>query len=91
MDETKPLPQGDLSFETIITQNYLYADKTAYLEKLIDDGLGTWFLASPIGSGKTLTVSTLRSLFSGNSELFKGLAIKKNLGEKISRLGRSSI
>jgi hypothetical protein len=57
-------------------------DKTAYLARLIEDRTKTWFLARPRRFGKSLTVSALKSIFSGEKELFKGLAVEKRLGEE---------
>jgi hypothetical protein len=57
-------------------------DKTAYLAELIEAPGKTWFLARPRRFGKSLTVSTLKSIFSGEKELFKGLAVEKRLDEE---------
>jgi hypothetical protein len=49
---------------------------------MIEDGTTTWFLARPRRFGKSLTVSTFKSIFSGQKELFEGLAIEKKLDEE---------
>ncbi|MDR2367345.1 MAG: AAA family ATPase [Deltaproteobacteria bacterium] len=79
MVQIKKLPCNINSFETIITNNHVYVDKTAYLAKMIADGGKAFLLLRPRRFGKSLIVSTLISLFSGNKDLFKGLAIEKFL------------
>jgi len=73
----KKLPLGIQSFEKMILQNYLYVDKTEYIYNLITSGT-YYFLSRPRRFGKSLLVSTLKELFLGNKELFKGLWIDKN-------------
>ena len=66
------LPIGIQTFEKLRERGYLYVDKTQYLVDLIDRG-EIYFLARPRRFGKSLTVTTFDSLFSGKKELFKGL------------------
>jgi hypothetical protein len=66
------LPVGIQTFEFIRTEDYVYVDKTRYLVELIKTGK-IFFLARPRRFGKSLTVTTFDSLFSGRKELFKGL------------------
>ena len=68
------LPIGISSFSRIRENNYLYIDKTEYLYNLITTGT-YYFLSRPRRFGKSLLVSTLRCLFEGKRELFKGLWI----------------
>ncbi|MDR2354323.1 MAG: AAA family ATPase [Deltaproteobacteria bacterium] len=75
-------PKRVQTFQKIIETNSIYVDKTSYLAKMIEGSPKSLFLARPNGFGKTMTVSTLESIFSGNRELFKGLAIEKKLNEK---------
>ncbi len=70
----KNLPIGIQTFEEIINNNYLYIDKTKQIEKLINSGK-YFFLSRPRRFGKSLLLSTLKEVFSGNKELFKGLFI----------------
>ena len=72
----KKLPIGIQTFEQIITQNYLYVDKTEYLYKLVSEGK-YYFLSRPRRFGKSLTLSTLSAIFQGEKKLFKGLFIEK--------------
>jgi hypothetical protein len=76
------LPTGIQTFEKVIKLGGIYVDKTAYLAKMIEDVPTTWFLARPRRFGKSLTVSTFESIFLGQRELFKGLAIEKKLDEE---------
>ncbi len=60
----------------IIKSNFLYVDKTEYIYKLINrKPQGYYFLSRPRRFGKSLTLTTLESLFQGEKKLFKGLAI----------------
>lgn len=68
----KKLPIGIPSFSKIVSGEYFYIDKTKQLVNLIEDG-DFFFLSRPHGFGKSLAVSTLEALFSGNKVLFKGL------------------
>lgn len=68
----KNLPIGVSTFESIITSNALYVDKTEHIYKLLKPN-SRYFLSRPRRFGKSLTCSTLEAIFSGNKELFKGL------------------
>jgi len=50
-------------------------DKTDYLYSLVKPNDGFYFLSRPRRFGKSLTLSTLKAIFQGKKELFKGLAI----------------
>lgn len=67
-------PLGIQSFEKIITEGYVYVDKTAYIYKMVDEG-AYYFLCRPRRFGKSLLVSTMEAYFSGRKELFTGLEI----------------
>ena len=71
----KRLTSSASSFEEMITNGYLYVDKTEFIWNLVEQPLGTYFLARPRRFGKSLTVSTLEAVFQGKKDLFKGLAI----------------
>ncbi|MDR2302616.1 MAG: AAA family ATPase, partial [Deltaproteobacteria bacterium] len=70
----KKLPLGVNDFAVIRNDNYLYADKTEYLYKLLQNYYVT-FLGRPHGFGKTLLLSTMENILWGRRELFKGLWI----------------
>ena len=71
----KNLTSSIYSFEDLIQGSFLYVDKTEYIWKLIKPAKEMYFLSRPRRFGKSLTVSTLKALFEGKKELFKGLAI----------------
>jgi len=74
MQKLKKLPIGIQTFEEIITQEYLYVDKTDIAFNLIDSYKYV-FLSRPRRFGKSLFLDTLHNIFEGNRELFEGLAI----------------
>ena len=63
------------SFESFITRECVYVDKTMYLYKLLTSGSRYFFLSRPRRFGKSLTLSTLKAIFEGRKELFDGLYI----------------
>ncbi len=69
-------PIGIQTLSEIINNGYVYVDKTEYVYKMISTSK-YFFLSRPRRFGKSLFVSTLEEYFSGNRELFKGLAIEK--------------
>jgi len=70
----KKLPIGLQNFSNIIREGYLYVDKTEHIYNLINEGQ-LYFLSRPRRFGKSLLVSTLKEIFKGNKDLFKGLYI----------------
>ena len=68
------LPIGIQDFEKIRTSGYLYIDKTEHVYRLVSEG-SYYFLSRPRRFGKSLLLSTIKALFLGKRELFKGLAI----------------
>jgi len=78
----KKLGIGISDFKELIGGNYIYVDKTEYIYKLINSGK-YYFLSRPRRFGKSLLLSTIRYLFEGQRELFKGLYIYSyNIGNK---------
>jgi hypothetical protein len=77
--EMKNLPLGIQTFSEIIEKNYLYIDKTRDIYNLLAQGGKYYFLSRPRRFGKSLTISTLYDLFSGNKELFNGLWIQDKI------------
>ena len=71
----KYLPTDISSFSAMMTGNYVYVDKTEHIYNLFSGGSRLYFLARPRRFGKSLLISTLKELFLGNKELFKGLWI----------------
>jgi len=70
----KKLPIGIQTFSEIITENYVYVDKTEFALNLIQQGK-YYFLSRPRRFGKSLFLDTLKEIFSGNKEYFEGLYI----------------
>ena len=69
-------PIGIQTFANIISEEFLYVDKTALVYKLANDSK-YYFLSRPRRFGKSLLVTTLEAYFQGRKELFEGLAISK--------------
>ena len=68
------LPIGIQTFRKLREQDCYYVDKTAYIERLLDEGKH-YFLSRPRRFGKSLFLDTLKELFEGSEELFAGLYI----------------
>ena len=72
----KSIPEDTGSFLKIRNLDLLYVDKTAYIHRLVtSSGRSCCFLARPRRFGKSLLITTLKELFSGRRDLFRGLAI----------------
>ena len=74
----KNLPLGIQSFPEIINNQWLYVDKTQDIYSLLQKGK-YYFLARPRRFGKSLLISTLKEIFKGNQEAFKGLWIEDKM------------
>ncbi len=70
----KKLPIGIQTFREIREEGYYYVDKTAWAQRLEAEGKH-YFLSRPRRFGKSLFLDTLKELFEGSEELFRGLAI----------------
>jgi len=68
----KQLPIGISTFNEIINNDFLYIDKTELIHRLITTNRRC-FLSRPRRFGKSLLVSTMYEIFTGNKELFKNL------------------
>lgn len=76
MTMTKPKKLTSKStFSEMIKHNCLYVDKTKHIYPLFTEEMNYNFLARPRRFGKSLLISTLKELFSGNKKLFEGLWI----------------
>jgi hypothetical protein len=73
----KKLPRDISDFQIMMTEDYVYVDKTKYIYDLITTGR-LYFLSRPRRFGKSLLISTLEHIFSGNKELFHDLWIGKH-------------
>ena len=70
-------PIGIQTFSKLREGNYVLADKTDLIYRLVHGASNYIFLSRPRRFGKSLLTSTLRSYFEGRKELFEGLAIEK--------------
>ncbi|PID27441.1 MAG: hypothetical protein CR982_05725 [Candidatus Cloacimonadota bacterium] len=70
------LPIGIQTFSEIREDNYIYVDKTKEAWELINSYKYV-FLSRPRRFGKSLFLDTLKSIFEGKKEYFKGLYIEK--------------
>ncbi|MDP2093573.1 MAG: AAA family ATPase, partial [Hydrogenophaga sp.] len=70
------LPIGIQTFSEIIQEGHYYVDKSGYALDLINTGKA-YFLSRPRRFGKSLFLDTLKELFEGHAELFKGLVAEK--------------
>lgn len=68
-------PIDTASFRKIREESLVYVDKTAYIHAMLKSKVTYFFLARPRRFGKSLFLDTLAEYFSGNRELFRGLAI----------------
>jgi len=73
----KKLPIDVSNIKKMLTGDYVYVDKTKYIYDLITKGR-LYFLSRPRRFGKSLLISTLKEIFSGNKELFNDLWIGKS-------------
>ncbi len=73
----KSITTSCFTFEDVIKGNYVYADKTDLLAKLVSTYKGQFFISRPRRFGKSLMLSTLKCMFEGRKELFEGLKITK--------------
>ena len=65
-------PIGNQDFRTLREDGAAYVDKTEHIARVLDSGR-YFFLSRPRRFGKSLTVSTMAELYSGDSALFEGL------------------
>jgi hypothetical protein len=70
----KKYPIGLQDFEEVRNGGYLYIDKTQLIYNLIESGK-YYFLSRPRRFGKSLLLSTIKEIFSGNKKIFEGLWI----------------
>ncbi len=75
MNRQVKYPIGQQSFVQIREGDWLYVDKTRYIEMIVKGGQ-YYFLGRPRRFGKSLFLSTLKCFFEGKRELFKGLFVE---------------
>ncbi len=65
------LPIGIQEFSKLIAGDFIYVDKTRHIYELLQHHY--YFLSRPRRFGKSLLLNTIKEIFLGNNELFKGL------------------
>ena len=74
-----PLALDTANFAFLRQGGYVYVDKTAYLQRMLEEGMRYVFLARPRRFGKSLLISTLAHLWGRpNDDLFQGLDIAES-------------
>ena len=74
----RPIETSTSDFADLRRNGTIYVDKTAWFHRLASDvGRRVCFLSRPRRFGKSLMITALKEIFSGNRELFDGLAISK--------------
>ena len=73
-DGGRRLPIGIQTFREVREEGYYYVDKTPFIQQLVQRGKH-YFLSRPRRFGKSLLLDTIKELFEGREELFRGLAV----------------
>ena len=74
----KPINTSIFDFAGLVEGGYVYVDKTAILYELAKPQADRiYYLPRPRRFGKSLMISTLKALFLGRRELFRGLKIEQ--------------
>ena len=74
--KTENYSLGVQTFERLIDENRIYVDKTELICQLVQESQEfVYFFSRPRRFGKSLLISTLKTLFEGKKEYFKGLYI----------------
>ena len=79
----RKIPIGVEDFKMIMSENYYYADKTKFIENIVNDGAIVKLFTRPRRFGKTLNMSMLKYFFNvekaeENRKLFNGLYIENS-------------
>lgn len=72
----RKLPLDLSTFSELRLSNYVYVDKTEYMYRMLQSR--RFFLSRPRRFGKSLLVSTLKEILSGNKDLFNDLWISRS-------------
>ena len=70
-------PIGIQDFRKLREGDYVYVDKTRQIQTILDGG-SVFFLSRPRRFGKSLLLSTINELYSGDGSLFEGLHAEDN-------------
>ena len=88
MGSVRDLPIGLQSFESLRRANFLYVDKTEFIDRLLHGRY--YFLSRPRRFGKSLFLSTLKAYFLAQKELFEGLYIGEREETLATEQGREA-
>ena len=72
----KLLPISIQTFSKLRENNCVYVDKTELIYNLTQGAGNTYFLSRPRRFGKSMTLSTLKSIYQGEKQYFEGLWIE---------------
>lgn len=72
----KPITTSVFTFSHLIEGGFAYIDKTEGIHGLLRPGKAQYFLSRPRRFGKSLLISTIKSIFQGRRDLFAGLALE---------------
>ena len=72
------LPLGFIDFDNIRKQKMIYVDKTKLIYEIASEKFPMFF-SRPRRFGKSLLLSTLKSLFANGLNSFQGLDIEKKM------------
>jgi hypothetical protein len=72
----KLLPIGISTLANMLKGGYVYVDKTYHIARMMATGGKYFFLSRPRRFGKSLFIDTLKQVFLGRKDLFKGLYIE---------------
>lgn len=91
MNIKKRLPIGKSDFESVISGNFYYVDKTLFIVQLMERGAEVTLFPRPRRFGKTLNLTMLKAFFekseTSKRHLFDGLAVSK-LPEVMAEQGK---
>jgi hypothetical protein len=73
------LSTGQQDFVTLRNRGLIYVDKTMFAHQLITSENSFYFLSRPRRFGKSLFINTLKEIFLGNKQHFKGLFIEDKI------------
>lgn len=74
--EMKALPISTQTFSKLRELDMLYVDKTPLIHQLLSAKARQYFLARPRRFGKSMTISTIKSIYEGEKQYFKDLWIE---------------
>ena len=75
-EDMKEITTSSSILKELITYDMVYVDKTSYIWRMVrNPARNFYFISRPRRFGKSLFCDTLKNVFEGNKELFRGLYI----------------